>query len=56
MELPIILFTSQFKVVPDNELTTEKVIEQLLSKSQPDAQNKNPQPAEPDKPIKFIDT
>lgn len=37
---------------PDNELTTEKVIEQLLNKSQPDAQNKNSQQTEPDKPIK----
>lgn len=40
---------------PDNELTTEKVIEQLLNKSQPDAQIKNPQQAEPDKPIKSND-
>jgi len=37
---------------PDNEITTEKVIKQLLNKSQPDTQNKNPQQAEPDKPIK----
>ena len=37
---------------PDNEITTEKVIKQLLNKSQPDTQNKNPQQAEPDKPIR----
>jgi hypothetical protein len=37
---------------PDNEITTEKVINQLLNKSQPDTQNKNPQQTEPDKPIK----
>lgn len=36
---------------PDNEITTEKVIEQLLNKSQPDTENKNSQQAEPDKPI-----
>ena len=37
---------------PDNEITTEMVIEQLLNKSQPNTQDKNPQQAEPDKPIK----
>lgn len=37
---------------PDNEITTEKVIEQLLDKPQPDTQNKNSQQIEPDKPIK----
>lgn len=37
---------------PDNELTTGKVIEQLLNKSQTDAQNKNSKQTEPDKPIK----
>jgi hypothetical protein len=37
---------------PDNGITTEKVIEQLLNKPQPNNQNKNPQKAEPDKPIK----
>jgi len=37
---------------PDNEITTEKVIKQLLNKSQPDTQNKNSQQAEPDNPIK----
>jgi hypothetical protein len=37
---------------PDNEITTEKVIKQLLKKSQPDTQNKNPQQTEPGKPIK----
>jgi uncharacterized membrane protein required for colicin V production len=37
---------------PDNELTTGKVIAQLLNKSQPDAQNKNFQQTQPDKPIK----
>jgi len=37
---------------PDNEITTEKVVRQLLNKSQPDTQNINPRQAEPDKPIK----
>ena len=37
---------------PDNETTTEKVIEQLLNKSQPDTHNKKPQQAELDKPTK----
>jgi len=37
---------------PDNEIITEKVIKQLLNKSQPATQNKNPQQAEPDKPVK----
>ncbi len=37
---------------PDNEIITEKVIKQLLNKSQSSAQNKNPQQSEPDKPIK----
>jgi len=37
---------------PDNEITTEMVIEQLLNKSQPNTQDKIPQQAEPDKPIK----
>jgi uncharacterized membrane protein required for colicin V production len=37
---------------PDNEIITEKVIKQLLNKSQPPAQNKNLQQSEPDKPIK----
>ena len=37
---------------PDNKITTEKIIEQLLNKSQPDKQNINPQQAEPGKPIK----
>jgi uncharacterized membrane protein required for colicin V production len=37
---------------PDNEITTENVINQLLNKSHPDNQNKNPQQTEPDKPIK----
>jgi len=37
---------------PDNEITTEKVIKQLLNKSQPDTQNKNPQQTESDKPIR----
>ena len=37
---------------PDNEITTEMVIEQLLNKSQPNTQDKNPQQAEPDKPIR----
>jgi hypothetical protein len=37
---------------PDKEITTEKVIKQLLKKSQPDTQNKNPQQTEPGKPIK----
>jgi len=40
---------------PDNEITTEMVIEQLLNKSQPDTQNKNLQQAEPDKLIKLDD-
>ena len=35
---------------PDNKITTEKIIEQLLNKSQPDTQNINPQQTEPDKP------
>lgn len=34
---------------PDNEITTKEVIEQLLIKSQPNTQNKNPQQAEPKK-------
>ena len=37
---------------PDNEITTKMVIEQLLNKSEPNTQDKNPQQAEPDKPIK----
>ena len=37
---------------PDNEITTEKVVRQLLNKSQPDTQNINPRQAEPDKAIK----
>jgi hypothetical protein len=37
---------------PDDETTTEKVIKQLLKKSLPDTQNKNPQQTEPGKPIK----
>ena len=37
---------------PDNEITTEMVIKQLLNKSQPNTQDKNPQQAEPDKPIR----
>ena len=41
---------------PDNEITSEMVIEQLLIKSQPNTQNKNPQQAEPDKPKKPNDT
>ena len=41
---------------PDNEITSEMVIEQFLIKSQPNTQNKNPQQAEPDKPKKPNDT
>jgi len=41
---------------PDNRITTEKVIRQLLYKSQPDTQNKNPPQTEPDKAIKLNDT
>ena len=41
---------------PDNEITTEKVIRQLLNNSQPDSQNMNPPQAEQDKPIKLNDT
>ena len=37
---------------PDNEITTEMVIEQLLNKSQPNTQDKDPQQADPDKPIR----
>jgi len=37
---------------PDNEIITEKVVKQLLNKSKPEAQNINPQQADPDKPIK----
>jgi hypothetical protein len=37
---------------PDNEVTAEKVIEQLLNKPQSDTQNKIFQQTEPDKPIK----
>ena len=40
---------------PNNEITTEKVVKQLINKSQPDIQIKNPQQAEPDKPIKPSD-
>ena len=35
---------------PDNEKTSELVVEQLLIKSQQNTQNKDPQQAEPDKP------
>jgi len=37
---------------PDNEITAEKVVKQLLNKSEPDTQNVNPQQTEPDKPVK----
>ena len=40
---------------PDNEITTEEVIKQLINKRQPDAQNKNSQQAEPDKQINVDD-
>jgi hypothetical protein len=40
---------------PDNEITTEKVIKQLINKPQPDTQNKISQQAEPDKPINADD-
>lgn len=37
---------------PDNEITTKEITKQLLNKSQPNTQDKNPQQAEPDKPIR----
>jgi uncharacterized membrane protein required for colicin V production len=40
---------------PDNEIKTKEIIEQFLSKSQPDTQNKNLQQAEPDKLTKLND-
>lgn len=41
---------------PDNDITTQKVIEQLLNKTRQDTKNKNPQQAKPDKPINPDDT
>jgi membrane protease YdiL (CAAX protease family) len=40
---------------PDNEITTEKVIKQLINKPQPDTQNKISQQAKPDKPTNADD-
>jgi len=53
MESAYWLFDGIHSIVrwPQNELESNAVIEQLLSISQPDTQNKNTQQAEPEKPI-----
>ena len=53
MESAYWLFDGIHSIVrwPENELESNAVIEQLLSKSQPDTQNINPQQAEPEKSI-----
>lgn len=54
MKYPYQLFDGIHSIIrsPENEKTTEHVIEELLKKSKTDNQNKNPQQAEPDKLIK----